>query len=67
MMVTNSANVEHQTYIYDERFVTFTEDNMWIHPGYISKHLDSYDADMKYTVFNKNEYFAFIANATPRH
>lgn len=60
MMVTNSANIEHQTYTYDERFVTFTKDNMWIHPGYISKHLDSYDTDMKYTVFNKNEYNKYL-------
>ena len=61
LMVTNSANVEHQTYTYDERFVTFTEDNMWIHPGYITRTLDTYDTDMKYATFNKNEYNKYLS------
>ena len=61
LMATNSVNVEHQTYTYDERFVTFTEDNMWIHPGYITRTLNTYDTDMKYATFNKNEYNKYLS------
>ena len=42
MIVTNKANseIEDNQYEYDNRFVTFTDDNMWIHAGDLEYHME---------------------------
>ena len=56
MMATNAVNVEDQPYVYDDRFVSFTPDYLWIHPGYITKEMMVFGNDVKYVSFEKSEY-----------
>ena len=63
IMVTNKENSETQGYEYDDRFVTFTDSNMWIHVGDIVKSLEIVDPEnhIKCCQINKKEYNKFIS------
>lgn len=60
IMITNKEHELEQGYEYDDRFVTFTEDNMWIHDGYLTYEMTEIDphnhikcVDVDKTDYNK--------------
>ena len=62
--VTNLENeqIEDNHYVYDDRFVTFTDDSMWIHPGYIVYPFRIMDPtnNIKYCSMTKDQYKKLI-------
>ena len=63
IMITNRENELEQGYEYDPRFVTFTEDNMWIHAGDMIYEFTEIDTrnHIKYIDINKDDYNKFIS------
>jgi hypothetical protein len=64
IMITNKAHELEQGYEYDDRFVTFTEDNMWIHDGYLAYEMTEIDQynHIKCVDVDKAEYNKFISS-----
>ena len=64
IMITNKEHELEQGYEYDDRFVTFTEDNMWIHDGYITYDMTEIDPrnHIKSVDVDKAEYNKFISS-----
>ena len=64
IMITNKAHELEQGYEYDDRFVTFTEDNMWIHDGYLTYDMTEIDSQnhIKCVDVDKAEYNKFISS-----
>jgi hypothetical protein len=58
----NSLIPDNQ-YEYDERFVTFTEDNMWLHAGYIQVPMEEVDPTnhIKLASMSKDQYNKIIS------
>lgn len=54
----SSSEIQDNQYEYDDRFVTFTEDNMWIHEGNITLKLEEVDASnrIKMCTMTKDQY-----------
>ena len=64
IVVTNRENAENpdNQYVYDNRFVTFTDDNMWIHKGDITYDLSVSDPEnnIKSCSVSKSQYNKFL-------
>lgn len=62
--VTNLENeqIADNQYVYDDRFVTFTDDSMWVHPGYIVEPFRILDPEnnIKYCSMTKDQYKKLI-------
>lgn len=64
IMITNKEHELEQGYEYDDRFVTFTEDNMWIHDGYLTYDMTEIDPynHIKCVDVDKEGYNKFISS-----
>lgn len=58
IMNKENSEIPDNQYEYDDKFVTFTEDNMWIHDGIISMRLEDIDPEnhIKKCTMTKNQY-----------
>ena len=65
VIIMNEENslIPDNQYEYDERFVTFTEDNMWLHPGDIHVHMEEVDPvnHIKMVSMSKDQYNKIIS------
>ena len=65
VIIMNEENslIPDNQYEYDERFVTFTEDNMWLHAGYIQVPMEEVDPTnhIKLVSMSKDQYNKIIS------
>ena len=64
-MNKENSEIPDNQYEYDERYVTFTEDNMWIHDGEILFGMEDVDPTnhIKMAPISKSEYNKILSSS----